>query len=229
MKDFMSRELQDLVPAWLGCIILPVPVIVFWRSGDGRAVALWLFFIGCTSMVAYAFRHDIKAQASGKLECPERIWHQRMATVAAALLSAFVVFSLLCLTLNDAHDFVAVFLAFLILIPSFCIVPYLSLVTRKPFAAVVFALSLVGSMKLLGGVVVVLVYGWYAAEHGHTVMPWTHPNLLVWLFWLNTGVLSLSLYHLGARRFQAHPHPGPENSPHPDPLPSSDERRGNVR
>jgi hypothetical protein len=32
-------------------------------------------------------------------------------------------------------------------------------------------------------------------------MPWTHPNLLVWLFWLNTGVLSLWLYLLGKRRY----------------------------
>jgi hypothetical protein len=27
--------------------------------------------------------------------------------------------------------------------------------------------------------------------------------LLVWLFWINTSVLSLLLYLLGARRFQA--------------------------
>ena len=116
---------------------------------------------------------------------------------------AFVAFSLLCLTLNDAHDFVAVFLAFLILIPSLGVVPFLTLVTRRPVAAVVFALFIVFCMKLLGGIVVVLVYGWHASEHGYTDMPWTHPNLLVWLFWLNTGVLSLSLYVLGARRFQA--------------------------
>ena len=69
-----------------------------------------------------------------------------------------------------------------------------------------FALFIVFCMKLLGGIVVVLVYGWHASEHGvprYTDMPWTHPNLMVWLFWLNTGVLSLSLYRLGARRFQA--------------------------
>jgi hypothetical protein len=203
MKDLLNHELRNLFPAWLGSIVLPLPAIVFWRSADGRAVALWLFFIGCTSLVAYAFRRDINAQGSGDLERPEGIWRERMGAVAGALLSAFVVFSFLCLALNDPHDFVAVFLAFLILIPSFCIVPYLSLVTRKPFAAVVFALSLVGCMKLLGGVVVVLVYGWYAAEQGHTAMPWTHPNLLVWLFWLNTGVLSLAFYLLGARRFRA--------------------------
>jgi hypothetical protein len=60
-------------------------------------------------------------------------------------------------------------------------------------------------MKLIGGLVVVLVYGWHADRHvpPYTDMPWTHPNLLVWLFWINTGALSLSLYFLGARRFQS--------------------------
>jgi hypothetical protein len=63
-------------------------------------------------------------------------------------------------------------------------------------------------MKLLGCVVVVLVYGWDASERGYTTMPWTRPNLLVWLFWLNTGVLCLVCYYLGVGRFRnrtAHP------------------------
>jgi hypothetical protein len=80
------------------------------------------------------------------------------------------------------------------------------LLTRKPFAAVVFALALVGCMKLLGGVVVVLAYGWNASQQGHTRMPWTDPNLLVWVFWIATGVYSAALYVLGYRAFQALSH-----------------------
>jgi hypothetical protein len=203
MKNSLGRELRDLVPAWLGCVFLPLPAIVLWRSDDGRSLALLLFSAGCSGLVAYAFRHDIGRQFLDVSQHPEGIWRGRMMTVGSALFCAFVVFSLLCLTLNDAQDFVAVLLAFLVLIPSLCVVPFLTLVTRKPAAAVVFALFIVFCMKLLGGLVVVLVYGWDADRHGYTDMPWTHPNLLVWLFWLNTGVLSLSLYLLGARRFQA--------------------------
>jgi hypothetical protein len=99
------------------------------------------------------------------------------------------------LALNDRPDFVFVFLALSAL------VPYLTLVTRKPFAAVVFAVFLVGSMKLLGCAVVVLVRGWDADEHGHLTMPWARPNFLVWLFWANTGVLSLGCYCSDVRRF----------------------------
>src|SRR5439155_4432736 len=203
MKDLLSHEFRYLFPTWLGCILLPLPALVFWRSDDGRPLALGLFFIGCASLVAYAFRRDIPAPAADPFDHPERLWRERMVTLAAALLSAFVLFSFLCLTLTDPRDFVMVFLAFLILIPSLCIVPYLTLVTRKPFAAVVLTLFLVACMKLAGCVVVVLVYGWHADAHGYTDMPWRHPNLLVWLFWLNTGLLSLALHLLGAGRFQA--------------------------
>ena len=205
MKDSLSRELRYLFPAWFGCVLLPLPAIVFWRSEDGRSMALFLFSVGCASLVAYAFRRDINHQAQEYPEAPEQTWRKRMMTTGVALLAAFVAFSALCLTLNDAQDFVAVFLAFLILIPALCVVPFLTLVTGRPFAAVVFTLMSVFGMKLIGAIVVVLVYGWHADRHvpPYTDMPWTHPNMLVWLFWINTGVLSLSLYLLGARKFQA--------------------------
>jgi hypothetical protein len=51
-------------------------------------------------------------------------------------------------------------------------------------------------MKQFGCVVVVLVYGWDASERGYTTTPWTHPNLLVWFFWLSTSILSLFHYFL---------------------------------
>jgi len=195
--------LRDLIPAWLGCISLPLPAILFWHSDDGRAMALLLFSIGCASLVAYAFRRDLNHQIRSAVERPEQVWRERMMAAGAALFLAFIAFSLQCLTLSGTQDFVAVFLALLVLIPALCVVPYLTLVTRRPVAAVVFALFIVFSMKLLGGIVVVLVYGWNADKHGHTDMPWMHPNLLVWLFWINTAVLSLLLYLAGARRFRA--------------------------
>jgi len=210
MKVSLSHPLQGLFPAWVGCVLLPLPAILFWRSDDGRAMSLLLYSIGCASLVAYAFRHDLSRQSASVAERPERIWRQRMLTVGTALFLAFLVFSLEILALSGTRDFVAVFLAFLALIPALCVVPFFTLVTRRPAAAVVFALVVVFSMKLLGGIVVVLVYGWNANEHGYTDMPWTHPNLLVWLFWFNTGVLSLLLCHLGARRFHARYDPAPE-------------------
>jgi hypothetical protein len=51
-------------------------------------------------------------------------------------------FSSVHIALNDRHDFDSVLLALSALIPSCCIVPYLTLITRKPFAAPVFTVCL---------------------------------------------------------------------------------------
>ena len=192
MKNSLRYQLRELLPAWLICLLLPLPAMLLRHSHSGRCVALWCFFIGCASLAAYVFRPGRSS---------ERSWRDRMIAFGAALFSAWVVCSLLWLLLVDAHDFVALFIAFQILIPSLFVVPCMVLVTRQPFAGVVFSFFLVGSMKLLGCVVVVLVHGWHADAHGYTTMPWTHPNLLMWLFWLNSSVLSLSCYILGRRRF----------------------------
>jgi hypothetical protein len=202
MKDSLSHEFRYLVPAWLGSVLLPWPALLLWRSDDGLALALGLFFVGAAGLVAYSFRRDVSATAGGEFRHPLRRWRTRMVAVTAALLADWVAFSAVHLALNDQHDFVSVLLALSALVPACCIVPYLTQVTRKPFAAVVFTVFLVACMKLLGCVVVVLVYGWDASERGHTTMPWARPNLLVWLFWVNTGVLSLACYCLGVRRFR---------------------------
>jgi hypothetical protein len=199
MKDSLSQEFRYLVPAWLGSVLLPWPALL-WRSEDGSALALGLFFVGSASLVAYSSRREVNADDT--LKHPRGVGRTRLVAVMAALVSAWAVFSAAHLALNGGDDFVSLPLAFSALIPSFCIVPYLTRLTRKPFAAVVFTVFLVCCMKLLGCVVVVLVHGWDASERGHTTMTWTHPNLLVWLFWVNTGVLSLGCYYLGVRRFR---------------------------
>jgi hypothetical protein len=202
MNDSLNHELRYLAPAWLGSVLLPWPALLLWRSADGVALALGLFFVGSASLVAYSFRRDANATREGESGDPGRTWRKRMVAVTAALLGAWAAFSTVHLALNDGHDFVSVLLALSALIPCWCITPYLTLVTRKPVAAVVFTVFLVGCMKLLGCVVVVLVHGWHASERGHMTMPWTHPNLLVWLFWVSTGVLSLCCSCLGVSTFR---------------------------
>jgi hypothetical protein len=124
----------------------------------------------------------------------------KMLAVGAALISASLVFSLLWLTLADARDLVTPFIAFQALIPSFCIVPYLTLITRKPAAAVILSAFLVGCMKLTAGIVVNLVHGW---DYDHHELPWTDPNLMLWAFWVATAILSVALFFLGANAYRA--------------------------
>jgi hypothetical protein len=81
-------------------------------------------------------------------------------------------------------------------------VPYLTLRTGKPYAAVVFTVLLVACMKLVGCAVVYFVYGPDAGREGRMTVPFTRPNLLVWVFFATTAVLSLAFFLLGHRRFQ---------------------------
>jgi hypothetical protein len=120
-------------------------------------------------------------------------------TPAAALCCAWVVLSLVWLTVVDPRDVVAAFIAFQILIPSLCIVPLLTMATQNPFAGVVLSGFLLGSMKGLAGVVVNLVYGW---GDGHHEMPWTDPNLMLTTFWVAAGILCFTCHLLGARKFR---------------------------
>jgi hypothetical protein len=215
MKKSFSDGALYLLPAWLFCVLLPVPAIMLWHSDDGVPWRFGCFFIGSATLVASAFQSDLNSTVSEQKGLASN-WSDRMTAVSVALLLAVGVFSLLCATMNEL-DMMAVLKAFYIALMSFCIVPYLTLVHRKPFIAVVFALALVFCMKLLGCVLVVLVYGWNASDLGYTATPWRHPNLLVWLFLLNTTVLSVSFYYAGKRKFRAHyssPRPHTENVKH---------------
>ncbi len=189
----VMEQLQDLRFAWLGCILAPLPAIAFWRSQDGHCVALWCFCAACFALVAHSFRpHSLSRSGLS--------WRQKLLGTGAALLLAWVLFSLLWLAIVDAHDFLGVFIAFQILIPSLCVVPILMLTTGKRFAAVVLSAFLLGSMKMIAGIVVNLHYGW---GDGHHEIPWTQPNLMLSTFWTAATILCISCYFLSARRFRA--------------------------
>jgi hypothetical protein len=117
-----------------------------------------------------------------------------------ALVSSALVFSLLWLGLADRQDFVTPFIAFQAVIPSFCVVPYVTLLTRKPASAVILSAFLVGCMKMVAGIVVNLRYGW---DYGHHELPWTEPNLMLSAFWVNTVILSVLFLFLGANKYRA--------------------------
>jgi hypothetical protein len=132
-------------------------------------------------------------------------WSDKMRPLAVALFSAWAVFSALWFILVDSHDWVAMFVGLQILVPSLCVVPFLTLITGKRFAAVVFSAFLVGCAKLLAGIIVSLVYGWSGSLHD-TSLPWFAPNLMLSAFWINAVILCASCFFLGescARRRQA--------------------------
>jgi hypothetical protein len=195
MRTSTSRQLRDLLPAWFVCVLAPAPAILVAKSGSA---ALMYYFVACAALVTYTFRHDVAAGPPDS-DSPPLTWRRRIISSAVALLAAWLVFATLCRQLPGQHAQVATWLSLLILAPCLGIVPYMVRVTRQPFAAVVFSITLVVLIKLAGCLIVVLVYGWDADEFGHTSMPWTRPNLLVWCFLIGTAVLSTVCFLLGVR------------------------------
>jgi hypothetical protein len=193
-----SNELRELLPAWFAAVLAPAPAMLVAKNG---AAGLMYFFVACAALVAYSFRKEIAGEPGA--EAADCGWNRRIGSTAAALIAAWLFFAAFCLALRPPHDLVAAWLGLMLLIPCLCIVPYLVLATREPFAAVVFAITLVVGVKLAGCVIVVAVYGWDADEFGHTAMPWTRPNLLVWCFFIGTALLSTAFYILGARKWQS--------------------------
>jgi hypothetical protein len=193
MKETMRYQLRELRTTWLACILLPLPAMVLWQSHQGRCVALWCFCATCFYLAATCFRSPIGRDAAA--------WSDRMRALVIALLLAWAGFSVLWLVLVDPHDWVALFIGLQILIPSLCVVPYLSLITGWPFAAVVFTAVLLGCAKGIAGAIVCLVYGWSGPRHD-TSFPWTAPNLMLSTFWVNAIILCACCYGLGARAFR---------------------------
>jgi len=193
MIESLHSELRAILPAWCICTLTPLPAIIFWRFLDGYPVAHFCFLACCMSLVASRFRP--KAIAQQPLH-----WHVKMLVVGAALVSSALVFSLLWLGLADRQDFVTPFIAFQAIVPSFCVVPYVTLLTRKPVSAVILSAFLVGCMKAVAGIVVNLRYGWYYGDHS---IPWTNPNLMLSAFWVATAILSVLFLFLGANKYRA--------------------------
>jgi hypothetical protein len=190
----LRSELRATLPAWFVCTLIPLPAIAFWRFLGGGPVAHFCFFACCMSLVASRFRPKVIS------EKPPHSWHVKMLAAGAALISSSTVFSLLWLGLADAQDFVTPFIAFQALVPSLCIVPYVTLITRKPASAVILSAFLVGCMKMVAGIVVNLRDGWDGGNHE---LPWTEPNLMLSAFWVATAILSVLFLFLGANKYRA--------------------------
>lgn len=164
MKAFRS-ELRALLPAWCVCTLIPLPAIILSRFLGGYPVAHFCFLACCMSLVASRFRQKAISQQPP-------YWHVKMLAMGAALVASAIVFSLLWFGLADRQDFVTPFIAFQAIVPSFCIVPYVTLLTRKPASAAILSAFLLGCMKMVAGIVVNLHFRefWHKGNHE---LPWT--------------------------------------------------------
>jgi hypothetical protein len=201
MRASLVRELAALLPAWPFYVAAPLVPLALLPGDWGRPLGVLTFLAGSVSLAAYAFRPGAEPPAGWA-----GAWAGRLAALAVAGLAACAAFAAVSLGLGGADDWTRPVQALASLVPALCVTPYLSLATRKPVAAVVFTLALVGLTKLVAGAATCLAYGWDAAEQGRTTMPWEDPDFLLWVFWAANLALAAAGYALGVRRSRA---PGP--------------------
>ena len=167
--------------------------------GPGRDFAYAYLFLGCAILAAERF---------GRTACPGSpggvpLWRAKVMALGLAMAAAAGVFTAFAWAMIGRPDALVPLFAALAVVPALCCVPFLAVVTGRPYAAVLFAVLLLAAVKLAGCVVAVLVYGWNAQAEGHLTLPWERPNLLVWLCLAGAMALSAVMYPLGRRAFLA--------------------------
>jgi hypothetical protein len=209
-------ELREMLPTWAVAVLLPVPVATFWQDGSGRAFAYAYLFLGCAILTAERFGQILPVGGgSPPATGAPRLWRAKVVALGLAIAGAVCVFTAFAWAMLGRADAVVPLLAALAVVPALCCVPFLVIVTGKPYAAVLLTTFLLGSVKLAGCVVVRAVYGPTALAEGHMTLPWERPNLLVWLCLAGAMTLSAVLYPLGRRAFLTHGMPAPANQTTP--------------
>jgi hypothetical protein len=193
----VTQELRELLPTWGFAVLLPAPAATLWHNGSGRAFAFAYFFVGCAVMAADCFGRVPSAGGSA----PGRVWRAKIAALVVATAGASAAFTAFAWAVSGRVDFGVPTLAGLVATPALCCVPYLTLVTGRPFAGVLLGAALLGLVKCAGGLVVWLVYGANAIPDGRTAMSWDQPNLLVGLCLAGALLCSAGAYPLGRRAF----------------------------
>jgi hypothetical protein len=193
----IRSELRDLLPTWAVVVLLPVPMATFWHEGPARDFAYSYLFIGCAILAAERFGRTARQGSAGDVP----LWRAKMTALGLAMATGAAVFTAFAWAIIGRMDPLVPLLATFAVLPALGCVPFLAIVTGRPYAAVLFASLLLTAVKLAGCVVAVLVYGWNAQAEGQLALPWERPNLLVWLCVFGTIALSAVLYPLGRRAF----------------------------
>jgi hypothetical protein len=192
-------ELRELLPTWAVVVLLPVPMATFWHEGSGRDFAYAYLFLGCAILAAERFGRTAGSESARDVP----LWRTKLTALGLAMAAAAGVFTAFAWAILGRPDALVPLLAVVASVPALCCVPFLAVVTGRPYAAVLFAAVLLAVVKLLGCVIAVLVYGWNAQAEGHLALPWEQPNLLVWLCLAGAMAVSVVMYPLGRRAFLA--------------------------
>jgi len=192
----LVNELRDMIPTWAVTTILPLPIINFWQLGPGQDFAYAYLFLGSAILVAERFSGSGRPKGGAVDD-----WRSIVAALLLATATSAMIFTIFVWAIAGYADLSVPIFAVLAVIPAIGCVPFLAITCGRPYYGVLAAILLMTVIKLAGCVVVVLVYGWNAQEHGYTALPWRDPNLLVCLCLSGAMLSSLMLFALGRREF----------------------------
>jgi hypothetical protein len=191
----MRNELRELLPVWAVAVLLPVPMTTFWLEGSGRAFAYAYLFLGMAIVTAESFGRSLRAGEQ------HQSWRAKLGALVIAATGAVGAFSTFAWAITGVVDATVIVLAVLAVLPAVCCVPYLTLLTRQPYTAVLFTVLLLALVKMLGCLVVLVGFGSDAEARGELSLPFEHPNFLVMFCIVGGLVCSTVLFGLGRRAF----------------------------
>lgn len=203
MRSTVLSEFRGVLPATAFALLFPVPILNFWQDGAGRAFAFAYLFIGCAFLAADSFGRMLPFDAvepSGTAE-RRRLWNVKMTALGLAAGLAVASFSVAFWAISGSVNLGVPLLASLMLLPALCCIPCLTMAVRNPFVAVLFGAASLGLIKVVGCLIVRVVYGPNALAEGYMNISWDNPNLLVRLCFAGGVAYSVSLYFLGFRMF----------------------------
>jgi len=202
-----QSEFRSLLPTLAVTLLFPVPLLNFVQDGTGRAFAFAYLFFGCALLAAECFRpmaNHPRDESPSAIREDRALWLAKIAALAVAMTLAAGSFSVCYWAISGELAGSAVVLAFVVVVLALGIVPYLTLVLRSPYVAVLFAALLLGAVKLVGCLLVRVLYGPTAQAGGYMAMSWDRPNLLVW-FCLVGGLMCSAVFSImGFRMFSYH-------------------------
>ena len=190
MRSLIWTEIKLLLPWWAVTVAVSWLVLVATPADENGDYPLMCLGLGCALLAARAFSRPFPQGERGTSP-PERAWALRMSAVSITTLAAASAFALFSAGLRRAPGLPIPLLAVLTLTPTLGIVPYLTMRTCKPFAAVVLAAFVVGLIKIAGCVVVRIVYGPSALADGYMAGDWQTAKLMISLFWIGTVTVSV--------------------------------------
>src|SRR5262249_54994551 len=123
-----------MLPTWAVVVLLPVPVATFWHEGSGRDFAYAYLFLGCAILAAERFGRSVCQGGAGKVQQ----WRAKVSALGLAMAAAVGVFTAFAWAMIGRPDALVPLLAAAAIVPALCCVPYLAVVTGKPYAAVLF-------------------------------------------------------------------------------------------